>query len=174
MVEIIPRPVENTPLWQSLILYFSIALVIASVLSYFYLDNIQKKSSAVLENMEQTLAKEITPEEKVTRGDVLNYQAKIKDFGILLNNHEMDSKFFNLLDASSHPKVQITELNLDLAKHQAVVTGLTDSFQTLGQQLIIFRNEKKFIGVSLPDILIGEAGKVKFSFLLDLSPDLFK
>jgi len=174
MVGIIPKPAEQTPLWQSILLYFSIALVIASVLSYFYLDNIKKKSSAVLENLEQTLAKEITPQEKITKGEVLSYQDKIKEFRTLLNNHEIDSKFLNLLDASSHPKVQITELNLDLTRHQAVVTGLTDSFQTLGQQLIIFRNEKEFTGVSLPDILIGEAGKVKFSFLLNLAPDLFK
>lgn len=173
-VEIVPKPPTRLPFWQDLLLYFSTALVIASVFSYFYLANLLEKSDALKNNLQQTLDKEVTPKERTLKKEVLKYKDKIDDFSTLLNNHSAVAKLFDAVEELSHPKIKLSKLDLDLSKPELAISGETENFEIAGQQLIIYRQAKEFTDVNLSGLSIGKNGKTVFTFLLSLDPNILK
>lgn len=174
MVEIIPKPAPKLPLWQNLLLYFAIALFLLSLSSYFILSSSLKKASQELQNLEETLAKEKTPAEIALETEILGYQRKIKDFAELLKEHKNPSKFFEFLEGICHPKVWFSKISLSPEDSQAEVSGEAETFQVLGQQLLILKNQVLIRNLNLSKIAIGKEGKVNFILNFTLDPAIFK
>ncbi|HJN62038.1 MAG TPA: hypothetical protein QGH92_00315 [Candidatus Parcubacteria bacterium] len=174
MVGIIPKPPVKTLWWQDILLYFSIALLAAVVLGYFILGNFQNKSSVSLQNLEETLATEKTPQERSAEKEVFQYRKKISDFSNLLNDHKKTSKFFEVLEVNSHPKIWFLKFILNPDDLQVLLSGQAESFQVLGEQLILFREVKELSKVDLSETAIGKNGKIEFTFLLSLDSKIFK
>lgn len=179
MVEIIPKPTIKAPLGLNILLYFSIVLLIIAVLSIFVLDRLIKNSTDTLDNLKAAIGK-TTPEETALRKEISDQERKLNDFSSLLDNHRKISKSFSFLENLSHPKAWFSSFSADPNQSLVRVSGLTESFQTLGEQLIIFQNpplpeQKKLIkSVALSEISIGEGGKIGFTFTLSLDPQIFK
>ena len=90
----------------------------------------------------------------------------------MIGQHRSSAGMFAILENLAHPKVQFTSLNLDMKEAKAAISGKTESFQTLDQQLRIFMGDKNIIKAELSDISMGERGGVGFSFTLFLNPSL--
>jgi len=174
MVEIIPKPAPKLPWWQNFLLYFSIVLFLLSLSSYFILSHSLKKTSQVLQNLEETLVRGKTSSEIVLETEVFGYQKKIADFAQLVKGHKKTSKFFEFLEKISHPKVWFKKISLSPEDFQAVVSGESETFQTLGQQLLIFKEEPLIKNLNLSKIAIGKEGRVNFILNLTLDPKVFK
>ena len=174
MIEIIPKPAQKLPLWQNILFYFSIAVLIASFLSYFVLDNFLKNSQKILQELGETLAGEKTSSQLLLEGEVFNYQKKIADFSQLLQSHLFTSKTLGLLERSSHPKIWFSQYNLDSTKGILILSGEAEDFSVLGQQLLIFKKEPLIKGLDLSNISIGRKGRVDFTLNLSLDPQLFR
>jgi len=174
MIEIIPKPAQKLPLWQNILFYFSIAVLIASFLSYFVLDNFIKNSQKILQELGETLAREKTGSQLLLEEEVFNYQKKIADFSQLLQSHLFTSKTLGLLERNSHPKIWFSQYNLDSTKGILALSGEAEDFSVLGQQLLIFKKEPFIKGLDLSTISIGRKGRVDFTLNLSLDPHLFK
>jgi len=174
MIEIIPKPAQKLPLWQNILFYFSIAVLIASFLSYFVLDNFIKNSQKILQELGETLAREKTGSQLLLEEEVFNYQKKIADFSQLLQNHLFTSKTLGLLERNSHPKIWFSQYNLDSTKGILALSGEAEDFSVLGQQLLIFKKEPFIKGLDLSNISVGRKGRVEFTLNLSLAPQLFR
>ena len=174
MIEIIPKPAPKTPLWQNILFYVSLSLLVISVICYFGLSHFQKKSFQTLKALDQEMAAKQTSEDKALEAEVISYKKKIGDFSVLLSQHQMASKFFGAFEKMVHPRVWFSDFNLDLEKCKVTVSGSTDSFWTLGQQLLIFKRQPLIKEVNLSGVSIGTEGDIRFAFNLLFSPKIFK
>lgn len=170
-IEIIPKPkVKKAPL-INVLLYLCLILLIVFVISYFILDNYQKKLDKELSDLEKAL--ERTPEEQNLEEELLGYQKKIRNFGALLNYHQAPRSLFNFLEKITHPKVWFSKFSLDLETSTVNISGQTDSFETLGQQIIILRKEELIEGLNLAGISISREGEIGFDLQLTFDPQIF-
>jgi len=94
MIEIIPKPAKKLPLWQDILFYISIALLLVTILSYFILAHFLKNSEKVLQDLDQRLAWEKTAEELSLEKEVISWQKKTEDFKKLIKEHILASNFF--------------------------------------------------------------------------------
>jgi len=157
MVEIIPRKAAELPLWIKILFYILIALLLAAVLSYFILGHFQKKSLTALQNLEEEILKEQTPQKIALEKEILSKQKKINDFALILDYHLLSSK-----------------INLSPAEQLAIVSGRAETFPALGQQLQIFKKEAFVKSATLSKISLGEKGEIEFTLTLSFDPNFFK
>lgn len=181
-VEIIPKPTEKTPFLANIFLFVSIALLLAVVLAYFVLSAFVKETNQTIQRLEEDMAREKTPQNLALKEEVLDYQKKIEDFSFLFNAHEAGSSVFSYLESISHPKVWFSSFSLssDGVEHDVVVGGEADSFQSLGQQLLIFKKEELIQDVTLSGVSFAREKEtaiqevpVNFTFSLLLSSEIF-
>lgn len=173
-IEIIPRKAISLPLWLKILFYILIALLLTAVLSYFILGQFQKKSLTALQNLEEEIRKEETPQKIAEEQEILNYQQKINDFSLILDHHLLPSKFFSFLEKISHPRIWFSKINLSPREALAIVSGRAETFPVLGQQLQILKSESLVKNVSLAKISLGEKGEIEFTLILSFDPKFFK
>jgi Tfp pilus assembly protein PilN len=174
MIEIIPRKAAPLPLWLKILFYILIALLSATVLSYFILGHFQKKSLAALQNLEEEILEEKTPQRTAQELEVLSYQEKINNFSLMLDRHLIASKFFSFLEKTSHPQIWFSKINLSPGEQLASVSGRVETFSALGQQLQILKKESFVKNVTLSKISLGEKGEIEFTLTLSFDPKFFK
>ena len=175
MVEIIPRKAAPLPLWQKILFYSLIVLLLGTIVSYFVLDHFQKKSLETLQNLEEAIAKEKTPEKTALGKAISDYQKKINNFSVLLSRHPKSSKFFGFLEKTSHPQVLFSKVNLNPKEGLATVSGQAETFSVLGQQLQILKSDPSdtLKNASLSKISLGERGEIEFILILSFDPEFF-
>jgi len=173
VIEIIPKKVAKISAWQSYLLYFIIVLLLSSILGYFGLRYLIKNSNQKLRDLTAEVEKAKSPERNALEEGLKSLSAKIDDFTPLLLNHQKSSNFFNFLEENTHPKVFFTELNFNVTGNQIELSGQTDDFLTLGQQLLIFRKSEFVQNLKLSKVGISKEGKVEFTFNFSLNPKLF-
>lgn len=173
-MEIIPKPPTKMPKLQKYLLYFSIGLLILTVFGYFIIESSFEKANQTLKDLEETLAKAETPEEQNLEKEMLNEQRKIKDFSTLIDRHIVPSNFLNLLEKTSHPKVWFSGIELKPREGKVSLSGTAEDLIVLGQQLLIFKNEKAIQDIKLSQISLIEKGKIRFDLEFSLSPEIFK
>ncbi|MDO8424540.1 MAG: hypothetical protein Q7S70_01195, partial [bacterium] len=151
-----------------------LALLAASILSFFLLDRSLRNSESSLKNLEETLTREKTPKEATLERDILSLQKKIKNFSQLFSRHSYPSKAFDFVESVTHPEVWISQVSLDARESKVVASGETESFTTLGQQLLILEKNPQIKSFLLSSLSIGKKGRVDFTLNISLDPKIFK
>lgn len=172
MVEIIPKKTQAAPHWMNIVFYVSLVILILSVSSIFFLNNSLKKSQETFDNIEKSLSAEKTEERIATQKDLLDYKKKIENFSLLIGNHLQTSKVFDFIQKNCHPKVWFSEFGLESNKKEISLVGTTDSFETLGQQIIIFTENDSVERVGLESTILKKEGKVEFTLSITLKPSV--
>jgi len=174
MIEIIPKPAKKLPLWQDILFYLSIALLLVTILSYFILAHFLKNSEKVLQDLDQRLAWEKTAEELSLEKEVISWQKKIEVFKKLIKEHIKSSSFFDFLEKTTHPGVFFSKVDLKPIESKAILYGQTKNFYFLSQQISILKLKEEIKDLNLSSVSIGKEGKVDFTLNLSLDPQLFK
>jgi len=176
-IEIIPKPKVKPKLKISLIeilYYFSVALLFLALLSYFGLEYLIAKSQTKLEELKTKILEKETIETRSLEQDILNKKKKIDLFADLINSHKRSSHFFEFLKGICHKKAFFSKITLDVSKSGAEISGQTENFEALGEQLLIFQKEKLIKDSNLTKISIGKEGEIEFDLVLSLDPEIFK
>ena len=171
MVEIIPRKAVSLSRWVNILFYFSLTLLVFCIAYFFILGNSIKKSQKALTDFKDSLLSGKTSERISLEKEVLKYQKKTEDFSKIAGEHLETSKVFDLLQKNSHPKVWFSQFNLDSKGNQIDLSGETQSFESLGQQFLIFQGEDFIESVNLEKVSISKEGKIGFSLSLSLTPN---
>ncbi len=174
MIEIIPRPAQKLPLWQDILFYLSIVLLVATFSLYFIFDHLQKKSADSLQNLQNLISQKKTSEGAALEKEVFNYQKKIQDFAQLLPQHLYPSKFFEFIEKNCHPKVWFSQINFNPEKAEANLVGEAENFSAIGQQILILKSNPSVKNTALAQISIGKRGMVDFSLNISLDPNILK
>lgn len=173
VIEIVPKKETQVPIWQNYLLYFCIFLLLFSIISYFTLDYFAKKSEQKLQETQETVERARTPDKIILERELKEFREKIDDFAPLLLNHQKSSNFFNVLEQNTHPQVVFTKLTLDTIRNSVELSGQTENFPILGQQLFIFQQTESIQNIKLSKVEINKEGKVQFTFTFSLNPNFF-
>ncbi len=163
MVEIIPKEIPKTPKWINGLFYFSVAFLLLSVVGYFLLNSFIKNGEDNLASIESALAKIRTADKVALEREVSKYQYKVNDFSMIAEQHLEPSRIFSLIEDNSHPRVWFSNFNFNPRNGEVKLTGEADNFTTLGQQLLIFKDEEAIYEINLEKVSINKEGKIDFS-----------
>lgn len=174
MVEIIPKPEEKIPIWQNILFYLSLLLLLGAVVSYFLLNVYIEESKITVENLKEAISREKTAEERIIEEEILGYQEKIGNFVQLVSKHLFPSRIFEFIEKNTHPEVWFSAVEINSESGQIKLVGQTENFITLAQQIQIFREKTKEDNPKVKDfyltnINIGKEGKVNFNLNLNLN-----
>src|SRR4030042_50548 len=170
-MEIIPKEAPRCPEWLNILFYILIFLFVASIVSIFILNNSLSNSLEDLSSLEITILQKDTLDNASLENKILVYRDKIRDFSYLADQHLITSKVFGIVEGFCHPKVWFSNFELDSRKGELSLNGKTDDFKTLGQQLLILKDEESITGYALKEALIDNDGKIDFTLLINLSPE---
>jgi len=173
-IEIIPKPPGKQSLAPNFLLYIMIALLAAAVIIYFTLGNFVDSLNKTLADLKKGIENESTPERLNLEKEILKNKTKIDDYAVIINTHQFNSKFFKLLEDITHPKIYFTKMDLDLKSWKVALTGESDDFVAVGQQVIILQNAEGFNSVNLTKAGLNDKGKVDFSLELFFDPKILK
>jgi uncharacterized protein YneF (UPF0154 family) len=174
VVEIIPRKAAPLPFWLKILFYVLVILLVGAILTFFILGHLQKKTLTELQNLEEEISQEKTPQKLSQEEEILSYQKKIKDFGLLAKSHFLPSKFFDFLERRSHPRIWISQISLAPGQAQVSLTGQAESFTALGQQIQILKRENLLKEINLTKISLGKKGEIEFTLDLSFDQKFFK
>jgi len=174
MVEIIPKKTPPLPRRLIILFYFSLILLLFSIVSFFILGNLIKEKSKTLMDLKSTLIKARTSDKISLEKEILKYQSKTKDFSQIITEHLKTKKVFDILEKDCHPRVRFSQLNLNTRENQVSLLGYTDSFEILGQQLLLFRDDNFVENVNLEKVSLSKEGRVLFNLSLVFKPEVFK
>lgn len=179
-IDIIPKK-QETGFQFSLFNVFIILCVVIFALEgagYFALDYFSKKTNKELQGINAQISQKETPETKNLEKEMKNYQEKIENISPLLDTHIYTLKIFPLIEALTHPQASFTKISFSAKDYKASLSGKTESFQTLGQQLRILEEKKEkenlFTNINLSKFSIEKEGSVGFSLDLSFNPSVFK
>ena len=174
MVELIPKEAPKIPKWLNILFYFSLALLLLSIASFFVLGNFINKNQNTLAELRETLLRERTPERIALEREILNYEKKISDFANLAGEHLESSKIFTVLEDSTHPRVWFSQFNLNSNQGIVNLVGVAQSFESLGQQILILKDESSIQEVNLEEVSIDKTGRIDFALSLILQPNTLR
>jgi len=174
MVGIIPKPIKKTPRIYEFAPHIVFGLVLVVVLAYVVLFYFENKTSKTLWDLEEKIAQVGTMEEKNLETQILLDKQKIDDFSKLFAGRQRISNFFKFLEENCHPKIWFNKLELSPSDSQAVVSGETSNFETLGQQIAIFQSQEMVKNIEISDLNIDKNGRASFNFTISLDPEIFK
>jgi len=174
MVELIPKEAPRLPKWLNTLFYVSFALLFLSIIGYFILDNSIKSSQKNLDDLKETLVKNKTTEKVALEREIINYDRKIDNLSVLLSQHLVPSGIFELLQDSCLPQVYYSQFSLDAKQASLILSGTTQSFETLGQQFLVLKGSDWVEEVKLDKISISKEGKVTFDLSLSLNPSVLR
>ena len=174
---------EEKPLWQTLLFYFSFVLLILSLilfltLKYYFIvkfNNERTDTQVQIDKQSQSIYEGRTISS--IESEVKAAETKIKDFKTLYQGSLKATKFFQEFEGSIHPKVSFSNLSLTLDSDEpkAVLSGKTESFQTLIQQIEILQKKTNFIkNFDVSNIGMAGGEGVGFALTLNLQPSIFK
>lgn len=173
-MEIIPKKVIQIPKWLNYLFYISLVVLFLVIIGIFVVNNYVSSSQTVLKELESLLIQMRNPENIALESEVRNYERKIRDFAPLFEAHLETSNIFKFLQKDCHPKAWFQQFSLDSRQNKINVSGKTQSFETLGQQILIFKNDNLVQDVKLEQVSLGKEGKIDFSLSISLNPQVFK
>ncbi len=174
MVEIIPKKTDETPSWQKILFYGLVLIAVLLIITYFVLFYLQNKAEGTLSDLEARLQEVREPEVSRMEAEIISDKKKIDDFAPFLESHVLTSNFFNFLEKNTHPKVVFADLNISINIARVTLSGKTDNFLSLGQQLAIFDDNPMVDNLVLSHISLNDKGGVDFHLNMLLNQNIFK
>ena len=172
-IEITPKQKIKVPIWVIVIGVFCVILILVFLAGYFYLYRSVGQMSKEIEEKNLTsfpLEKAIKEKEQ----EIFSIRQKIDDFNELLLGHKKPLKVFEFLERTGLPNVLFFTFDFTFKKGELAISGETDSFITIEQQVLILRQEPLVKNLNLSGLSIGEEGGISFTLLFTFDPQIFK
>jgi uncharacterized protein (DUF2164 family) len=170
-IEISPQKEVQKVSGANIVLYIVLALFLVFVLSYlgliFYNQKIEKEISEV------TNALKRTPDEAALEERVFALKKRIEDVKPLFLQHKLPRSLFEFLEQNTLPKVWFSKVDFDFENSVAKLSGKTDNFEFLGQQIMVFEKKEVIKKVQLSDITLLKEGGIGFNIELNFVPTTF-
>lgn len=165
MTEIIPKEAPKMPKWLVFLFYFSLVLLVVIIISYFRINGSIKKNQETVNKLNDEFLALQSSENINLKKQVLDYDRRIKDFKNLIGGHKFDSKAFKFLEDFVHPQITFNSFEFQGEDNKASISGTAETFEALGQQIIIFQQGQEQINdLVLESISINKEGEIEFSF----------
>lgn len=174
MVDIIPKPKTTSPWWTNLAIFISISLLLASIVTYFFLNSLINRVNSEITKVEQELNAEPESEIKEKEAYILKNKTLIDNFSLIFSGRPTMLGAFALIEKVSHPEVWFRTASFSPVESKIFLSGEASSFEALGEQYLVLQQEPLIESVNLSGIEMEKNGRVGFSFDLICDSKLFK
>jgi len=113
-----------------------------------------------------------TEEQKQYETEIIAYQKRIKDYLIIIKEHEFSSNAFSLLEKLTLPNVWFNKFSMIAKNDSVALTGETDSMESLSKQISYFEKSEYIEKISLLNSTMQMNGKLGFNLNIVLKPEL--
>jgi len=173
-IEISPRTKIKITIWTMAAGVVLAILLLGLLVSYFYFFfNIKKIDQQI---QEKTLA--VAPLERAIKEkekELIPLSEKIKDFDKLLTERKNILNIFAFLERVCLPKVWFSKFEFDAEKRGVVISGKTDNFAILDQQVSILKQEPLLENFNISEVSISKEGEgIAFILLLAFNISIFE
>ncbi len=172
--KIIPKPIPKAPWWISYVLIGLSSVLVLILVIYLIIgsqvDSLEQSKEIVNKQIIDIRALGAAKLEKELTGIV----REVDDFKIILFDHRITSKLFDFFREICHSQVQFSDLSFNEEDNRITLSAITESFKTLGEQILILQNKEEIQDLGLSNISLGKDGKVGFSVSFFLSEAFFK
>jgi hypothetical protein len=170
-IEIIPRGKIKLPPWVIVLGGLTVILLIVFLGSYLCLEISVRKLSREIQEKEPILTPlgEAIKAEEEKLGPI---SEKLNDFSGLLQRHKSSLNIFSFLEQICLPTVWFSGFNFTSENTNVIVSGQTNSFVTLEQQILVLKQDPLVENLSIAGVSVSEKGEVNFTFLLTFSPKI--
>lgn len=174
LVKIIPKPKPEIPGWVNSLFWVALVLLVSTIILFLFF---QGKASS-LEGQRDSIKNQISEVEtqagEIGEQDIIVLAEKVKYFFGLLGEHKFSSQFFDFLRVACHPYVQFSSLDLSTKDYKIRLSGKTESFQTLGEQLLSLKENENIQDLKVSNISLDQEGRVTFQLTFTLAETVFK
>ncbi|MDD4989777.1 MAG: hypothetical protein PHW31_00475 [Candidatus Pacebacteria bacterium] len=168
LLTIIPKPKIETPKWVNIAFLICLAVWVA-LIGFFVFFKVQASSQQNKKaDIESQLAALNTKENQDLESKVAKFAKKIKNFSLVFKEHRNNFRFFDFLRNNCHPNVRFYSLNLTSSKGTVILDGQTDTYQSLSQQIAIFKKNSLISDFQVFNISLSKEGKITFQFSLKI------
>lgn len=174
MVDIIPKETPKTSKTLNFFFYFSIFIFILAITGYFVLNASLNKNKNTVQALDQEIKQIMTEERVELEKEIIFIKEKIDKFSLLVNNRSIARPVFEIIERSTHPQAWFTDFSFETKESKLSLSGETQNFITLWQQIFIFQQEEKINRLELVNFSINEKGLINFEADLYFNPDIFK
>lgn len=94
--------------------------------------------------------------------EIIPIKQKIDNYKLLVPGHKSMSDIFTLLEENSLPKVWFYNFNFVLEERKAIISGITDSFTILEQQIFVLSQNSLISELKLSNVSMSENKKIDF------------
>jgi len=155
------------------IVCFFLAAFLAS--AYFYFDlNVNKMNEKIRQKQLQLGPIEKSIKEK--EQELIPIKGKIDSFEALISRHQTSLDIYGFLEKNSLPKVWFSDFKFSSEEKMVDISGQTDSFITLEQQVNVLKNNQEdFLeSIKLRNVEVDEEGGINFEIEFIFKAQIFK
>ncbi len=159
--------------WVDVVFYFVISSLLATIICYvifaiqIYIQNEKIKEVQV------ALTTVGTEQQKEMEKKVFEYQEKINDFSILINEHKITSNIFGFIEQYTLPNVWFSRFSIDEKQLAIVLSGETDDLETISRQVSTFEATEYVKKIDILNSQKGTQQKINFNISLSLDSKIF-
>jgi hypothetical protein len=159
--------------WIDTIFYFVVALLLATIICYLIFTTKISFQEKRLKDLENSMANVGTAQQKELESKVLDYQKKIDNFAILLQNHKIPTNIPDFLEKTTLPNVWFYTFLITAKISGIQLSGEAENMPTLSRQISIFEGNELVKTISDLSSEITSSGRVRFSVNLSFDPNIF-
>ena len=153
--------------------YLSLLLLAAMVGAFFYFQYLISQNNDELLSVSTEAAKTKTDEQKKLEERVLTTQQELADFSKKMADRRSSTEFFSNFESLVLPQVYFSGCEVDMGGMSAKLSGHADSFQTLGQQIAMFRSANNILSsADLQRAALGNDGGIDFEVNIAINPEM--
>lgn len=105
---------------------------------------------------------------------VLQFDAKLQRLSSILDNHIYSSGLFVFIEGITHPKAQFTNFNFASNEGKLTLNGVTESYETFGEQIIALEQNEKVSGLVILDVKLQKTGQVEFAIAFSADKSIYR
>jgi uncharacterized protein YeeX (DUF496 family) len=170
-IEITPQKKDIKIIFQKVILYIGIFLLVFEFSLFFILSYYNKKISQEIIDIEKKLSK--TEEENILEKEVLSVKKQIDDWEKIVKDYKKSLNFFEFLEKYTHPDVSFSKMSLSVKDNNVSLSGKAKSFDVLGQQVMILKDIDEIESVNVSSASLNRERSIDFSISINLKPSIF-
>jgi len=164
LLTIIPKPKIETPKWVNISFLICVGVWVVLLGCFIFFKTQASSQQDKKASLESQIAGLNTKENQDLEKKAGVLAKKIKNFSLVFKEHKNNFRFFDFLRNYCHPNVRFSSLNLTSDTAKVILVGETDSYQSLTQQIMIFKKNPQVKELNVSDISLSKEGKITFQF----------
>lgn len=160
--------------WLDVILYFAVAVLVATIFCYFIFSIKVGFEEKAIQDISDKLLQVGTQDQKAQEKEVLNYIKKINDFNSIFSNHQFASNIFAYMQQQTMPYIWFKQFSLDQKNASVQLTGEADNMDNLSRQVANFETNPYVKKVGTLSSTAGTNTKLSFNVNLSLDSKIFR